>query len=115
MRTNTGEPGGHGLIAFEIRDGVRRVRCEVSNQALEAASGLADGAPAMLRRRSFDRFRVLIHAAAAIRISALPPGSTDTILLTAHDLRCVSAERGTQQFGVAGRTPSARPELGIPA
>ncbi len=115
MSSNIGGNDDDDLIGFEIRDGARRIRCEVSNQALEAASGLADGSPAILRRRSFDRFRTLINAAAALRISTLPPGSVGPILLTARDLRRVPAEQGAPVFGVAARVTATRAVANEPA
>lgn len=108
MSSNIGVNNDDTLIGFEVRDGARRIKCEVSNQALEAASGLADGSPTALRRRSFDRFRTLINAAAALRISALPLGSAGPILLTTRDLRRVPGEHGAPVFGVAARVTSAR-------
>ena len=114
MSSNIGECSDDHLIGFEIRDGARRIKCEVSNEALEVASGLAEGSSAMLRRRSFDRFRTLINAAAALRISTLPPGSTASILLTTRDLRRVPAEHGAPAFGVAARVSSSRVALGEP-
>jgi hypothetical protein len=64
----------------------------------------------MLRRRSFDRFRTLIHAAASARLAALP-GFVGPIVLTSGDLRSVSSERGAPVFGNSGRPP-ARPAHG---
>jgi hypothetical protein len=98
----------HDTIRFEIRDGMRRVSFVVSNEALEAASGLPDQSSSTLRRRSFDRFRTLIHAAAARQLAALPPGFVSPIVLTGGDLRSVPPERGGPAFGSSGRPP-ARP------
>ena len=98
-------------ISFEIRDGTRRVSCVVSNEALEAAAGLPELSAPMLRRRSFDRFRTLIHAAAAARLAALPPGFAGPIVLTSRDLRSVPPDRHTPAFGSSGRAPT-RPEHG---
>jgi hypothetical protein len=95
-------------IRFEIRDGMRRVSFVVSNEALQAAAGLPDPSSAMLRRRSFDRFRTLIHAAATRRLAALPAGAVGPIVLTGRDLRSVPPERGAPRFGSSGRAP-ARP------
>jgi hypothetical protein len=75
-------------ILFEIRDGTRRVSCVVSNEALEAAAGLPELSAPMLRGRSFDRFRTLIHAAADARLAALP-GLVGPIVLTSRDLQSV--------------------------
>ncbi len=115
MSSNVDGNSGDDLVGFEIQDGSRRIKCEVSNEALEAASGLADGSSATLRRRSFDRFRTLINAAAVLRISALPPGLTSRILLTERDLRRVPAETGAPAFGVAARvSPPTRAASGKP-
>ena len=62
--SNTAVKVKDDAIRFEIRDGMRRVSCVVLNEALEAAAGLPQLSAPMLRRRSFDRFRTLIHAAA---------------------------------------------------
>ena len=91
-------------IRFEIRDGIRRVSCMVLNEALEAAAGLPQFSAPMLRRRSFDRFRTLIHAAAGARLAALP-GFVGPIVLTSGDLRSVPYERGAPVFGSSGRAP----------
>ena len=63
-----------GDIQFEVRDGMRRVMCHVSEEALEAASGLSAPSTTALRRRSFDRFRGLIDAAAKLKLKTLTPG-----------------------------------------
>src|SRR3954447_22892128 len=91
-------------IRFEIRDGMRRVSCMVLNEALEAAAGLPQFSAPMLRRRSFDRFRTLIHAAASARVAALP-AFAGPIILTSGDLRSVPSERGAPVFGSSGRPP----------
>ena len=109
--SSAGEKFADNAIRFEIRDGVRRVSFVVSNEALEAASGLPDQSSFMLRRRSFDRFRTLIHAAAARRLAAGPPGFVSPIVLTCGDLRSVPVERGAPAFGSSGRFP-ARPASG---
>ena len=96
------------VIRFEIRDGFRRASCAVSNEALEAVSGLIEPSTPLLRRRSFDRYRTLIHAAAMLRLKALPPGPTDTIILSCKDLRCVPPVTGTPSFGSSARG-STRP------
>ena len=91
------------FIRFEIRDGIRRIGCAVSDEALDAVSGLTELSTPVLRRRSFDRFRTLIHAAAMLRLRALPPGSVGPIILTRQDLRRVPPETGTPAFGSAAR------------
>jgi hypothetical protein len=105
---NFGTAAGDDLIRFAIRDGIRLIKCAVSNEALEAASGLAEDSAPTLRRRSFDRFRTLIHAAATLRLKALPSDFVGPILLTTRDLRCVPPERGFPVFGVAARPPAQR-------
>ena len=94
------------LIGFEIRDGTRRIRCAVADEALEALSGLTLPSTAILRRRSFDRFRTLINAAAALKIATLPAGFIGPLVLTGGDLRRVPQERGSPAFGTSGRSPA---------
>jgi len=101
-------------IRFEIRDGTRRVSCVVANEALEAAAGLPELSAPMLRRRSFDRFRTLIHAAASARLAALPPGFVGPIVLTTRDLRSMPPDRHAPAFGSSGRPPT-RPHHGSEA
>src|SRR3954471_5373557 len=102
--SNTAVKVKDDAIRFEIRDGMRRVSCVVLNEALEAAAGLSQLSAPMLRRRSFDRFRTLIHAAASARVAALP-GFVGPIILTSGDLRSVPSERGAPVFGSPGRPP----------
>lgn len=90
---------GDRSIRFEIRDGTRRVSCTVADDALEAASGLASPSTLALRRRSFDRFRTLIDAAAQLKSRALPLGSDGPIVLTSNDLRSVPWKTGEPLFG----------------
>jgi hypothetical protein len=104
LGSNTAVKLKDDAIRFEIRDGMRRVSCVVSNEALEAAAGLPQLSPPMLRRRSFDCFRTLIHAAAHARLAALP-GFVGPIILTSGDLRSVPSERGAPVFGSFGRAP----------
>jgi hypothetical protein len=97
------------FMRFEIRDGIRRISCAVSNEALEAVSGLPAPSTEMLRRRSFDRFRTLINMAAKLKLSMLPSGSISLIVLTDEDLRRVPPETGVPSFGSSARgsTPTA--------
>lgn len=90
-------------IHFEVRDGIRRVGCDVSDEALEAVSGLAVPSTAASRRKSFDRFRTLIHAAAKLKLQTLPPGFAGPVVLSSGDLRRVPPEAGTPAFGAAAR------------
>ena len=91
------------LIRFEVRDGIRRVGCNVSDEALEAVSGLALPSTAASRRKSFDRFRTLIHAAATLKLGTLPPGFAGPIVLSSGDLRRVPPETGAPAFGSSAR------------
>ena len=85
-----------GFIRFEVRDGIRRIGCTVSDEALEAASGLAAPSTTGSRRKSFDRFRMLINAAAKLKLGMLPPGFAGPVALSSEDLRRVPArERGS--------------------
>lgn len=93
-------------IRFEIRDGIRRISCAVSDEALEAVSGLPAPSTVMLRRRSFDRFRTLINAAARLKLSTLPSMSIGMIVLTSEDLRRVRPETGEPSFGSSARGPT---------
>jgi hypothetical protein len=101
------------FIRFEVRDGIRRVTCAVLDDALEAAAGLATPSTLSLRRRSFDRFRTLIDAAALMKLKTLPTGSAGMIVLTRSDLRSVPPQNGVPSFGTAqrGMTP---PVLDMP-
>ena len=92
-----------GLTQFEVRDGIRRVRCNVSQEALEAVSGLAIPSTMALRRKSFDRFRTLIDAAAKLKLKTLPPGFSGTIAISSNDLRSVPHEAGVPAYGSAPR------------
>jgi hypothetical protein len=97
------------FIRFEVRDGIRRVKCAVLDDALEAAAGLTAPTSVTLRRRSFDRFRTLIDAAAQMKLKTQPGGPADTLMLTRSDLRSVPPQKGVPSFGVTPRSsgPSA--------
>ena len=101
--SNAASPLDGNFIRFEIRDGIRRISCAVSDEALEAASGLVAPSTVVLRRRSFDRFRTLINAAAKLKLGTLPQGSTGPIVLTREDLQCMPPETGTPSFGSFAR------------
>lgn len=94
---------GAGLTRFEIRDGIRRVSCNVSDEALEAVSGLAVPSTTASRRKSFDRFRTLIDAAAKLKLKTLPPGFVGLVVLSSGDLRCVPPAAGVPPFGSSPR------------
>ncbi len=91
------------FIRFEVRDGIRRVTCAVLDDALEAAAGLATPSTVTLRRRSFDRFRTLIDAAAQMKLKTRPTGSAELLVLTRMDLRGVPPQNGVPSFGTAQR------------
>ena len=91
------------LVHFEVRDGSRRVRFDISDEALDAVSGLAAPFTAALRRRSFDRFRMLINEAAKLKLRTLPSGIVGPVVLSSSDLRRVPPEIGMPAFGSTGR------------
>ena len=91
------------VVRFEVRVGIRRISCNVSDEALEAASGLAAPSTMMLRRKSFDRFRTLIDAAARLKLETLPSGFSGPIVLSIGDLRRVPPEVGVPALGSVGR------------
>jgi len=93
------------FIHFEIRDGSRRIGVAVSDDALDAVSGLIGPSTPMMRRKSFDRFRTLINAAAMLKLklNLLPSGPVDPIILTQRDLRRVPPEAGTPLFSSCAR------------
>ena len=91
------------FIQFEIRDGSRRIGVAVSGDALDAASGLVRPSSPMMRRKSFDRFRTLINAAAILKLKTLPLGWVGRIVLTPRDLRRVPLEPGMPSFGTCPR------------
>jgi hypothetical protein len=91
-------------VRFEVRDRTRRIVCAVSDEALEAVSDLAAPSTDTMRRRSFDRFRTLIDAAAKLKLSALPDSFLGPVLLSSDDLRRVPAEQGVPLFGSSSWT-----------
>ncbi len=91
--SSAGPAPGADFIQFEVRDGIRRVRCNVSNEALDAVSGREIPATIALRRKSFDQFRTLIDTAAKLKLKTLPPGFTGPLILSSRDLRCVPPVR----------------------
>ena len=96
-------PLDKNFIRFEIRDGIRRIDCAVSDEALEAVSALTAPSTVMQRRRSFDRYRTLINEAAKLKSRRLPSGSIGLIVLTGEHLRCVPPETGVPSFGSSAR------------
>jgi hypothetical protein len=104
--SNAGSPVEGNVIRFEVRDGMRRIGFAVLGDALEAVSGLTVPSTAMLRQRSFDRFRTLINVAARLKLKTLPAGSSGPVILTREDLRRVPPEAGVPSFGNSARGPS---------
>jgi Protein of unknown function (DUF1488) len=92
------------FLRFEVRDGMRRISCAVSDQALEAMSGLTVPSTVVLRRRSFDRFRTLIDAAAKLKLETLPSGFVGPLVLTTEDLRSAPPQAGIPLFGSSARS-----------
>jgi hypothetical protein len=90
-------------VQFEVRDGIRRVMCNVADEALEAVSGLAGPSNSVSRRRSFDRFRTLLDAAAKLKLRTMSADFTGPLLLTSGDLRRVPPEFGVPAYGTAAR------------
>jgi len=88
-----------GHIPFEVRNGIHRVNCTVSQEALEAVGNLSVPSTSALRQKSFARFRTLIHSAAKMRLALLPANSTSLIALSTEDLRRVPPEKGVPRFG----------------
>jgi hypothetical protein len=91
------------FINFEIMDGIRRITCSVPNDVMDAVSGIAGPLTPGLRRRSFDRYRTLIHGAAMQRLKEMPAGSHGPIVLARRDLRCVAQETEPGRPGGAAR------------
>ncbi|MBB2200886.1 DUF1488 family protein [Gluconacetobacter tumulisoli] len=87
------------FIRFEVQDGSRRVGCMVSGEALEAAAGLALPSTSLSRRRSFDRFRTLINAAAKLKLAGTAQRQDGCLILESEDLRRVPPEAGVPLFG----------------
>jgi hypothetical protein len=97
--SRTGSALDASFICFEVRDGIRRIACNVSQEALEAVSGLRVPSTTALRRRSFDRGRTLIDAAARQKLRTLPPEFIGPVTLSSRDLQCVPPEAGVPPFG----------------
>jgi hypothetical protein len=86
---------------FEIRVGVRRIACNVSDDVLHAVIGLPDGSTPTQRRRAFDRFRMLIDAAAKLKLGLLPADFGGPLALSSLDLRAVPPASETPVLGSA--------------
>ena len=100
---STASAPDESLTRFEVRDGIRRIGCTVSDEALEAVSGLVIPSTTGSRRKSFDRFRMLINAAATLKLARLPPGFVGLLALSGEDLRRVPHQVDLPVFGSAGR------------
>ena len=98
-------PDGAHSVRFEVRDGMRRVDCAVSDEALEAVADLGLPSTSALRRRSFDRFRTLIDAAAKLKLRSLPGDFAGPLMISAGDLRRVPPEAGVPKYGSGTRHP----------
>jgi hypothetical protein len=92
-----------GFTRFQVRVGVRLISCDVSDEALEAVSGPALPSTSLTRRRSFDRFRTLIDAAAKLKLKDLSAGFGGPLVLSSRDLRRVPSETGVPSYGSAPR------------
>jgi hypothetical protein len=97
------------LLNFEIRHGMHRIRCGVLDDALDAVSGQTAPSNPTLRRRSFDRFRTLINAAASVKLATMPPEFAGPLVLTRDDLRRVPTQPGAPSFGSAPRVQNRPP------
>lgn len=92
-----------GATRFQVREGRRLINCSVLDEALEAVSGLVLPSTTALRRKSFDRFRTLIHAAAKLKLGTLPADFAGPLALSSKDLRRVPPETGVPLYGSAAR------------
>ena len=102
IRTGTPQPDADA-VRFEVRNGMRRVGCTVSSEALEAASGLALPSTTSSRRQSFDRFRTVSNTAAIRKLGTLPADFTGPLALSGDALRVVPARVGDPLFGSTRR------------
>lgn len=66
-------------------------------------SGLVIPSTTASRRKSFDRFRMLINAAATLKLARLPPGFVGLLAFWGEDLRSVPRQVDLLVFGSAGR------------
>ena len=96
-------PRGGDFSRFEVRDGIRRVVCIGAEEALEAAAGLTAPSTNASRRKSCDRYRSRIDAAAKLKLRTMEPGFAGPLVLSSADLRRVPPEVGVPSFGSAPR------------
>lgn len=87
------------ITRFEVCDRARRIACAVTDDALENIGNLSLPSTDMLRRRSFDRFRTVIDAAARLKLATLPTTFLGPMLLSMEDLCKVPAQAGRPQVG----------------
>ena len=100
-------------VSFEVRLANRRVRCVVSEEALCAVSGTTLPLTSVTRRGAFDRFRVLIDAAAKLKMELPETKDLQAITLTPGDLRRVVPSHDSPPFGSSPR-PTSRPAASAP-
>ncbi|TLU73501.1 DUF1488 family protein [Lichenicoccus roseus] len=91
------------LVWFQVRNGIHLITCNVSDEALEAVSSLEAESSMSLRRRSFDRFRMLIEAAARLKLTSMPADFSGRLVLSSRDLRLVPPAAGVPVYGSLGR------------
>ena len=91
------------LVWFQVRNGIHLITCNVSDEALEAVACLDSASSMSLRRRSFDRFRMLIEAAAKLKLATLPAEYSGRLVLSSRDLRMVPPVAGVPAYGSLGR------------
>ena len=94
-------------IKFQVRHFTQKIVCTVSAEALEEASGLPPQSSEQLHRRSFDRFRTLIEAAAQQKLAGLPPEFCGPITLASKDLRRVPHVVGMPPYAQTPRRAAA--------
>jgi len=92
-----------GFTQFQVRAGIRLISCAVADEALEAVAGLALPSTSLTRRKSFDRFRTLIDAAAKLKLEDFSEGFGGPLVLSSGDLRRVPAKSGVPSYGSARR------------
>ncbi|WP_428375648.1 DUF1488 family protein [Lichenicoccus sp.] len=91
------------LVWFQVRNGIHLITCNVSDEALEAVACLDAASSMSLRRRSFDRFRMLIEAAAKLKLATMPADFDGRLVLSSRDLRLVPPVAGVPVYGSLGR------------
>ncbi|CAM3190234.1 hypothetical protein CFR75_16390 [Komagataeibacter xylinus] len=97
--------------SFQIASGTGRVEFIVSDEALEAAACLARPSTAAARQHAFQRFRVLIDAAAKLKLARSGKTAGATLFLSSEDLRHVPHEKGMPVFGHVPRPVLVPPSV----